>query len=110
MACICQAQLRTALPIWYATHAHRLWTAYIAQVDEDLSQCDLRAQALEQQIRAASSQSESLRDIYLRTGGASVEQLRELRALKCEHGQGYLFSAAIPHDAVDEVLTADPVW
>ena len=43
-------------------------------------------------------------------GISSAEQLRELRALKCEHGQGYLFSAAIPHDAVDEVLTADPVW
>lgn len=43
-------------------------------------------------------------------GISSAEQLRELRSLKCEHGQGYLFSAAIPHDAVDEVLTADPVW
>jgi len=43
-------------------------------------------------------------------GISSAEQLRELRSLKCEHGQGYLFSAAIPHDAVDEVLTANPVW
>lgn len=43
-------------------------------------------------------------------GISSAEQLRELRALKCEHGQGFLFSAPIPHDAVDEVLTADPVW
>jgi diguanylate cyclase (GGDEF)-like protein len=43
-------------------------------------------------------------------GISSAEQLRELRSLNCEHGQGYLFSAPIPHDAVDEVLTADPVW
>src|SRR5687767_9213782 len=43
-------------------------------------------------------------------GISSAEQLRELRALKCEHGQGYLFSAPIPHDAVDGVLQADPVW
>ncbi|MDP9177369.1 MAG: EAL domain-containing protein [Gemmatimonadota bacterium] len=43
-------------------------------------------------------------------GISSAEQLRELRALKCEHGQGYLFSAPIPHDAVDGVLEADPVW
>ncbi len=43
-------------------------------------------------------------------GISSAEQLRELRSLKCEHGQGYLFSAPIPHDAVDEVLTADPAW
>jgi EAL domain-containing protein (putative c-di-GMP-specific phosphodiesterase class I) len=43
-------------------------------------------------------------------GISSAEQLKELRALNCEHGQGYLFSAAIPQDAIDEVLTADPVW
>ena len=43
-------------------------------------------------------------------GISTAEQLRELRALKCEHGQGYLFSAPIPHGAVDEVLTADPAW
>ena len=43
-------------------------------------------------------------------GISSAEQLRELRSLNCEHGQGYLFSAPIPRDAVDEVLTADPVW
>ncbi|MEP6905191.1 MAG: EAL domain-containing protein, partial [Gemmatimonadales bacterium] len=43
-------------------------------------------------------------------GISSAEQLRELRALKCEHGQGYLFSAPIPHGAVNEVLTADPAW
>jgi diguanylate cyclase (GGDEF)-like protein len=43
-------------------------------------------------------------------GISTAEQLRELRSLNCEHGQGYLFSAPIPQDAVDEVLTADPVW
>jgi len=43
-------------------------------------------------------------------GVSSAEQLRELRALECEHGQGYLFSAPIPHDAVSDLLAADPVW
>lgn len=43
-------------------------------------------------------------------GISSAEQLRELRSLKCQHGQGYLFSAPIPHDAVDELLAADPAW
>ena len=71
-------QLRQALPIWYATHAHRLWTTHLAELDENISQCDLRAQELVQHIRVASDQAESLRDIYLRTGGANVEQLRAL--------------------------------
>jgi diguanylate cyclase (GGDEF)-like protein len=43
-------------------------------------------------------------------GISSAEQLRELRALNCEQGQGYLFSAPITEDAVAEVLLADPVW
>lgn len=43
-------------------------------------------------------------------GISTSEQLRELRALNCEQGQGYLFSAPIPREAVDEVLRANPVW
>ncbi|MBA3343598.1 MAG: EAL domain-containing protein [Gemmatimonadaceae bacterium] len=43
-------------------------------------------------------------------GICTAEQLRELRALNCEQGQGYLFSAPMTPDAVNEVLTADPVW
>jgi EAL domain-containing protein (putative c-di-GMP-specific phosphodiesterase class I) len=43
-------------------------------------------------------------------GICTAEQLRELRALNCEQGQGYLFSAPITDDAVAEVLLADPVW
>jgi diguanylate cyclase (GGDEF)-like protein len=43
-------------------------------------------------------------------GISTSEQLRELRALNCEQGQGYLFSAPITREAVDEVLAANPVW
>jgi diguanylate cyclase (GGDEF)-like protein len=43
-------------------------------------------------------------------GISSSEQLRELRSLNCEQGQGYLFSAPITLEAVDEVLNANPVW
>jgi diguanylate cyclase (GGDEF)-like protein len=43
-------------------------------------------------------------------GISSSEQLRELRSLNCEQGQGYLFSAPIPRESVDELLTANPVW
>lgn len=43
-------------------------------------------------------------------GISSSEQLKELRSLNCGQGQGYLFSAPIPADAVEQLLTADPVW
>ncbi|HZK78819.1 MAG TPA: EAL domain-containing protein, partial [Gemmatimonadaceae bacterium] len=36
-------------------------------------------------------------------GISTAEQLRELRLLNCEQGQGYLFSAPITKEAVDEV-------
>jgi diguanylate cyclase (GGDEF)-like protein len=43
-------------------------------------------------------------------GITSSDQLRELRTLNCEQGQGYLFSAPITADAVEQLLIADPVW
>ncbi len=43
-------------------------------------------------------------------GISTAEQLRELRSLNCEQGQGYLFSAPIPGEAVADLLMADPVW
>nr|MDQ3082720.1 EAL domain-containing protein [Gemmatimonadota bacterium] len=43
-------------------------------------------------------------------GIGTAEQLRELRSLDCEQGQGYLFSAPIPADSVGDLLLADPVW
>jgi diguanylate cyclase (GGDEF)-like protein len=43
-------------------------------------------------------------------GISTAEQLRELRSLSCDQGQGYLFSAPITREAVHEVLTANPVW
>jgi diguanylate cyclase (GGDEF)-like protein len=43
-------------------------------------------------------------------GITSSEQLRELRSLNCEQGQGYLFSAPISADAVGPLLGANPVW
>ncbi len=43
-------------------------------------------------------------------GISSADQLKELRSLNCEQGQGYLFSAPITREAVEELLAADPVW
>lgn len=43
-------------------------------------------------------------------GISTAEQLKELRSLSCEQGQGYLFSAPITKEAVNEVLVADPIW
>jgi uncharacterized protein YPO0396 len=70
--------LRVALPVWYATHAHRLWTARMTQLDEGITECEVRAQELAEDTRVAASHAENLRDIYLQAGGSNLEQLREL--------------------------------
>lgn len=75
-----QRALQTALPIWYAGHAHRLWTQQLADVEEKLRGCASRESEVTEAIKAAESQATALRDIYLQAGGASIEQLRELIA------------------------------
>jgi diguanylate cyclase (GGDEF)-like protein len=49
----------------------------------------------------------------LETVGEGVdagEQLRQLRALGCTYGQGFLFSRAIEVSAVEQLLREDPAW
>lgn len=43
-------------------------------------------------------------------GVETVEQLNRLRALKCEYGQGYLFSKPLPSDLATELLRQSPRW
>ncbi len=43
-------------------------------------------------------------------GISTAEQLRALRSLGCEQGQGYHFSAPVTKEAIGEMLTADPAW
>jgi EAL domain-containing protein (putative c-di-GMP-specific phosphodiesterase class I) len=50
------------------------------------------------------------RTLRLRTiaeGIETAEQLERLRALGCDHGQGYYFARPMPAEQVAEMLTAD---
>jgi diguanylate cyclase (GGDEF)-like protein len=51
--------------------------------------------------------------LNLETVGEGVdaeEQLRQLRALGCTYGQGFLFSRAVEVSALEQLLREDPVW
>jgi uncharacterized protein YPO0396 len=72
-----QRALRLALPIWYATHGYRLWHHEIGRKDELLSVKQAEIDRLADHITSLEHQSQTLRDIYLQAGGASIEQLRE---------------------------------
>lgn len=43
-------------------------------------------------------------------GIESVHQLHQLRILGCQYGQGYLFSRAMPADAITEMITGYIPW
>jgi len=43
-------------------------------------------------------------------GVTTLLQLAELRRLKCEYGQGYLFSAPLDGGAMGELVVANPAW
>lgn len=43
-------------------------------------------------------------------GVETAEQLTQLRALKCEYGQGYFFSKPVPSEAIEQLLKAEPQW
>lgn len=72
-----QRTLRTALPIWYATHGHRLWGEELGRIGERLTAQQAESDQLTSRIVSTDHQCQTLRDIYHKAGGASIEQLRE---------------------------------
>lgn len=43
-------------------------------------------------------------------GVETAAQLNKLKELKCEEGQGYLFSQPLTSQAAQELITAAPHW
>jgi EAL domain-containing protein (putative c-di-GMP-specific phosphodiesterase class I) len=43
-------------------------------------------------------------------GVETEEQRKQLEALGCEHGQGYLFHKPMPQAAIDELVAASALW
>lgn len=43
-------------------------------------------------------------------GVETAEQLQQLRALKCDYGQGYFFSHPLDSQTAKELMMAQPSW
>jgi EAL domain-containing protein (putative c-di-GMP-specific phosphodiesterase class I) len=43
-------------------------------------------------------------------GVETAEQLAQLRALKCEYGQGYFFSPPLDREAAEALIMSSPQW
>jgi uncharacterized protein YPO0396 len=72
-----QRTLGAALPIWYASHGYRLWSENLGRIGERLTILQAENELLTSRINSLNHESQTLRDIYLQAGGASIEQLLE---------------------------------
>ncbi len=71
-----QRTLRGALPIWYAEHGYRLWGEAVERIGEQSAARESESEQLGAQVENLNLKAQTLRDIYLRAGGASAEDLR----------------------------------
>ncbi len=61
-------------------------------------------------VRSIVRLAHGLRMPVIAEGVETAEQLRDIRALGCDYGQGYLFSRPVPAEAATELLANPPVW
>lgn len=72
-----QRELLKLLPVWFAQQGHTLWLQQEQRLTHEVNELTARIAELEQQINSRKNLANTLKDIYLQAGGASVEQLRE---------------------------------
>jgi uncharacterized protein YPO0396 len=70
-------EIQAVLPIWYAEFAYRMGGERLGEIDGLIEIRTFKSQSLRSQIDAVDHQAQTLRDIYLQSGGSSIEQLRE---------------------------------
>ena len=72
-----QRELQALLPTWYAELAYRLGGERLAELDALIDARTRAAEAIAAQIDTLEKQAQTLREVYLKSGGATIEQLRE---------------------------------
>lgn len=72
-----QRQIQAVLPTWYAELTYRLSGERLDRIDKLIEERAADAQLFCQQIEVLEGEAQTLRDIYLKSGGSSIEQLRE---------------------------------
>ncbi len=61
-------------------------------------------------VRTIRTLAQNLEMVVLAEGVETAEQLAQLRALKCEYGQGYFFAKPLDGKAAEELIAMAPRW
>ncbi|OHY78831.1 ATP-binding protein [Marinobacter sp. AC-23] len=69
--------LKDILPVWYAMTGYQLWTDQINELKGKLEESSANSLSLDAAVSALKHKANTLSDIYLQAGGASIEQLKE---------------------------------
>ncbi|MCP4768607.1 MAG: AAA family ATPase [Gammaproteobacteria bacterium] len=64
-------------PIWYASHACRLLKLQEECLEQDLQELEIQLNDLTKRIDVQKGHTENLRDLYMQTGGADIDQLKQ---------------------------------
>jgi uncharacterized protein YPO0396 len=72
-----QRTLIAALPIWYAMAGHRGWSQKAQDLEEEIRQHQTQIDEQNEQAGNLQQRAHTLMDLYLKAGGASIEQLKE---------------------------------
>ena len=63
--------------IWYASHACSLWKQAEESLEQDLQTLEIQLNDLTKRIDVQNGRTENLRDLYMQTGGADIDQIEQ---------------------------------
>jgi EAL domain-containing protein (putative c-di-GMP-specific phosphodiesterase class I) len=86
----------------FQVDALKIDRSFVTRMDSETGQTQL--------VRAIVALARHLEVEVVAEGIDSPAQLAALRELRCEFGQGYLFSPPVSAAEADAMLRADPVW
>ncbi|SOB74793.1 Uncharacterized protein YPO0396 [Marinobacter sp. LV10R510-11A] len=72
-----QQTLLEVLPVWFAQAGYQLWTDKASELKSQVDTGYNGIKSLEVTATTLKSKAETLKDIYLQAGGASIEQLKD---------------------------------
>ncbi|MAC46206.1 MAG: hypothetical protein CMI12_05040 [Oceanospirillum sp.] len=70
-------KLKEILPVWFATHAYQLWDAKERELTLHQASCEEKCQHIKRIVEQAEDNVDTLRDIYMESGGASIENIEK---------------------------------